>query len=222
MRSGCRVFFVILAMVFIAGFSDHRIFETPHFTVFWPGQGDRSEVERLGELLEDAYEEYLPVFQRDPAARRPVDVVVFTSTGDFCHHTGLAWWSASAMIDGTIYLQPVSVLAERKILERVAAHETALAFVYERYGEDAPAWYAEGLAMYLAGEDEAAADGLSGDRPEISRVSDIDGLLTDRTDRERNAWGYVLAYEEIAKLINEHGLSFVAREGERIFDPGDN
>jgi len=217
MSCGCRALIIILAAVILAGFSDHRILETAHFTVFWSGTADREGMERLTELLEDAYREYQPLFQVDPAARRPVDVVVFASTGDFCHHTGLAWWSASAMIDGTVYLQPVSILTERNILDRVAAHETALVFIYERYGNAAPPWYAEGLAMYLVGEDEAAADGLSGDRPEISGVSDIDGLLTDRTDRERNAWGYVLAYETVTGLIDEYGPSAVAGEGERFF-----
>jgi hypothetical protein len=121
------------------------------------------------------------------------------------------------MIDGTVYLQPVSVLAERGILDRVTAHETALVFIYERYGDAVPPWYAEGLAMYLAGEDEAA-DGLSGDRPETSDVSDIDELLTDRTDREKNAWGYVLAYKAVAGLIDEYGLLLVVCEGARFFE----
>lgn len=219
MSRGCRTLIIILAAVILAGFSDHRILETAHFSVFWSGTADREGMERLTELLEDAYREYQPLFQVDPAARRPIDVVVFASTGDFCHHTGLAWWSASAMIDGTVYLQPVSLLTERKILDRVAAHETALVFIYERYGDAVPPWYAEGLAMYLAEENEAA-DGLSGDRPEISGVSDINGLLTDRTDRERNAWGYVLAYETVTGLIDEYGLPTVAGEGERFFEPG--
>jgi len=210
----------LLAAIVFIGFSDVRIIETAHFTVFWSGQRDRDGMERLTELLEDAYREYLPLFRDDPAGRRPVDVVVFASTGDFCHHTGLPWWSASAMIDGAVYLQPVSVLVERDILDRVIAHETALVFIYERYGDAAPHWYAEGLAMYLAGEDGTMMGALSGERPGISDISDIDGLLAVRDDRGRNAWGYVLAYEEVAGLIDEHGLAAVAGEGERFFDNG--
>ena len=215
-----RLLFFCLAVLLFAGFSGHRIFETAHFTVFWSGNGDQNEVERLSGLLEDAYQEYRSLFDVDPASRRPVDVVVFASTGDFCHHTGLSWWSASAMIDGVVYLQPLSVLNERRILDRVAAHESALVFIHERYGDAAPAWYAEGLAMYLAGESEAAEAGLTSDRPEISHVSDIDELLTDRSDRERNSWGYVLAYEEVAGLIDEYGLPTVAGEAERFFTGG--
>ncbi|MBN1882754.1 MAG: hypothetical protein JW885_11315 [Deltaproteobacteria bacterium] len=220
MNRAFRVLLCILAALGVIGFSDVSLFETAHFTVFWSGEMDKDGMERLTTLMEDAYREYLPLFQEDPAARRPIDVVVFASTGDFCHHTGLPWWSASAMIDGAVYLQPLSVLAKRNILNRVAAHETALVFIHERYGGSAPPWYAEGLAMYLAGEGETATDGLSGERPEISDVSDINELLAERDDRERNAWGYVLAYEEVADLIDEYGLPTVAGEGERFFNSG--
>jgi hypothetical protein len=218
MTRAFQIFFLLAAAaVFCAGFSGHRVFETAHFSIFWSGTLDRDGLERLSGLLEDAYEEYLPLFGTDPASRRPVDVMVFASTGDFCHHTGLPWWSASAMIDGAVYLQPISTLVERNILERVAAHETALVFIHGRYGDAAPPWYAEGLAMYLAEEGYAARDALTGERPGISGVGDIDGLLADRDDRERNAWGYVLAYEEVSGLIDDYGLSTVAGEGERFF-----
>jgi len=216
----CRAFFIFLAAIVFAGSANDHIFETAHFAIFWSGNGNRDGMEKLMELLESAYQEYRPLFQRDPAARCPIDVVVFASTGDFCHHTGLAWWSASAMIDGAVYLQPVSVLTERRILERVAAHETALVFIHERYGGAVPPWYAEGLAMHLAGEDETAVDGLSGERLEISDVSEIDELLSDRDDRERNVRGYFLAYKEVAGLIDEYGLPAVAGEGERFFNGG--
>lgn len=211
------LFWVIVAASLLAGFSDHRIFETAHFSIFWSGTIDRDGLDRLSGLLEEAYREYLPLFQEDPASRRPVDVVVFASTGDFCHHTGLPWWSASVMGDGAVYLQPVTILKERGILERVVAHETALVFIHTRYGDAVPPWYAEGLAMYLAGEDDAVMDALSGDRPEIFGVSDIDELLGNHDDRGENAWGYVLAYEEVSSLIDEHGLPAVAQEGERFF-----
>jgi hypothetical protein len=71
--------------------------------------------------------------------------------------------------------------------------------------------------MYLAGEGEAAKDGISGDRPDIFSVSDIDELLSNREDREKNAWGYVLSYEEVSGLVEEYGLPAVAGEGERFF-----
>ncbi len=94
---------------------------------------------------------------------RPIDVVIFAETGDFTAETGLAVWSASATIDGAIYMQPVPVLTARGVLDTTIRHEVCLVFLLRRYGADMPAWLAEGLAVYHAGEIEVLRRGLFGD-----------------------------------------------------------
>jgi hypothetical protein len=75
-----------------------------------------------------------------------------------------------------------------------------------------PAWLAGGLAVYHAGEIEIIRRGLSGTRPPISKTGDIDVLLADRGDRQRNRWGYVLAYEAVRTMV-EGGPGSHARRG---------
>ena len=78
------------------------------------------------------------------------------------------------MTDGAIYLQPISVLKERGILTNVVRHEVALVFIHHKWGEKAPLWFAEGLAVYYSGEMEILKREIVGERPKIEGVEDID------------------------------------------------
>jgi len=132
---------------------------------------------------------------------RPIDVIIFAETGDFTSETGLPVWSASAVIDGAIYMQPVNVLSARGVLDTSIRHEVCLVFLLRRYGPDIPVWLAEGLAVYHSGEIESLRRGITGDRPSAPTPADIDALLLNRNDRQKNCWGYVLAYEAVRSMV---------------------
>ncbi len=144
----------------------------------------------------------------------PIEVVIFAQTGDFTAETGLPVWSASAMIDGAIYMQPTRVLAARGVLGSTIRHEVCLVLLSRRYGGGMPPWLAEGLAVYHSGEIESIRRGVSNDRPPIAGPTAIDALLLDRSDRQKNRWGYILAYEAV-KSILEGGPAARARKGVR-------
>jgi len=206
------VLFVILAVATRAAALDFSLIETRHFAIRF-GETSASRIRDAALVFEAAYgtmERALGTIDT-----RPIDVVVFAETGDFTAETGLAVWSAAATVDGAIYMQPASVLTARGVLDTTVRHEVCLVFLARRYGADMPAWLAEGLAVYHAGEIEVLRRGLSGARPPISAPGDIDALLFDRTDRQRNRWGYVLAYEAVRPLIEGDAAAHTRRGGAR-------
>lgn len=179
--------------------ADFSLVETRHFSISVDAECPSGQRRSSADTFEAAYTKMEGVLGTiDP---RPIDVVIFSRTGDFTAETGLPVWSASAMIDGAIYMQPAGVLAARGVLETAISHEVCLVFLARRYGAGMPAWLAEGLAVYHSGEIETVRRGLSGARPPIATPEDIDALLLDRADKQRNRWGYVLAYEAVASLM---------------------
>ncbi len=178
---------------------DFSEIETRHFTIRFSGVLAAGEIRETADAFETAYNKMEVAL--GGAGTRPIDVVIFAETGDFTAETKLPAWSASAMIDGAIYMQPVSVLAARGVLGTTIGHEVCLVFLSRRYGAGLPAWLAEGLAVYHSGELETLKRGLSGTRPPITDTADIDALLLNRDDKQKNRWGYVLAYEAVRPMI---------------------
>jgi hypothetical protein len=201
----CLVCVALLGAGGPVGALDFAVVQTRHFTVFFGERLAPNDVRLLTESFESAYAGATGRLGFGTA--RPIDAVVFGETGDFTAETGLPFWSASVMIDGKIYLQPVRVLRERGVLESTIAHEVCLALLYEGYGTSLPRWLSEGLAVYLCDEIETIRRGLSGERPRVEGPDGIDALLQDRTDRGKNRWGYVLAWEEAVKTLEGRGAA---------------
>jgi hypothetical protein len=122
---------------------------------------------------------------------RPIDVVIFSETGDFtprraCRMVG------SATIDGAIALSRCS---------------------RPRRGHDDPPRGMPFPAQALRGRrrrgSRRARRSITRERSRSSvGIGDalisahrIERLLFDRTDRERNRWGYVMAYEAVRSMI---------------------
>jgi len=178
---------------------DFSRIETRHFTIRFGDTLTAAEARKAGDAFETAYGQMEMTL--GPVGSRPIGVVIFAETGDFTAETGLPVWSAAATIDGAIYMQPVSVLAARGVLESTIRHEVCLVFLLRRCGADIPLWLAEGLAVYHSGEFETLRRGLSGAHPPITGSADIDALLSDRDDKQRNRWGYILAYGAVREML---------------------
>jgi len=202
-----KIIFSCALLVYISpgvdGFAaDFRLFETRHFTVLYREDLSGKDLDGVKDALEGMYETMAREFGE--VVKRPVSVVIFGETGDFTYHTKLPPWSASAMIDGNIYLQPYRVLKKRGVETTTLRHEVALVFLYHLSGKKSiTPWLAEGLAVYYSGEIGSIRSGLSGDPPSVRNPDDINAYLTDHTDPEKNRWGYVLAYEEVKRLLKE-------------------
>lgn len=191
---------IILLSPFRTSFAtDFKTTQTKNFNIYFEEDITAGDLSTLKEIFESAYKDM--VKHIGDIVPKSVDVLIFGRCGDFTFHTKLPWWSASVMVDGAIYFQPISILKERGVLKNVVRHEVALVFIQHKWGEKAPLWFAEGLAVYYSGEIEILKRDISGERPKIEGVEDIDKLLGDRDDRIKNRWGYILAYEEVKKMM---------------------
>ncbi|MBN1573734.1 MAG: hypothetical protein JW984_11115 [Deltaproteobacteria bacterium] len=193
------------------GFSQElklRDSRTKHFTVHFAEALTTTELGALKKDLEDAYSDILRGLFEIVGGKdfngRPIDIVIFGMTGDFTSLTGLPWWSASCVVGDSIYLQPMRTLKSRGILSEVIRHEVALVFIKRLSGGgEPPVWLAEGLSVHLSGEIERLRARTRGERPKVSGTGDIDSLLLDRVDIDKNRWGYILAYEAVKEMIDK-------------------
>lgn len=199
----CRRIMLALTILAVAPWAaaalDFSEIETRHFTIRFGEALAAGEIRETADAFETAYEKMEAAL--GSAGTRSIDVVIFAETGDFTAETRLPVWSASATIDGAIYMQPVSVLAVRGVLDTTIRHEVCLVFLLRRYGAGMPVWLVEGLAVYHSGEFETLRRGLSGTRPPSAEPADIDALLLNRNDKQKNRWGYILAYEAVRSMI---------------------
>ena len=202
-----RAFFIALILIvllplFCPAFAeDFKTAQTKNFTIHFQENLTTRDLGAVKEILESAHSDM--VGHLGDIVPRAIDVVIFSSCGDFTYHTKLPWWSASATAGDAIYLQPISILKQRGVLENVIRHEVALVFIHNKWGEVAPIWFSEGLSVYYSGEIEILKREVASDRPKIDGVDDIDRLLLDHSDRNNNRWGYILAYEEVLKLMEK-------------------
>jgi hypothetical protein len=185
---------------------EFRVTQTKHFTVHFAEELTPAELGGLKADIEEAYVEVsrglAEIIGGEKINRRPIEVVIFRTTGDFTSLTKLPWWSASCVKGGAIYLQPMRTLQSRGILNEVIRHEIALVLIGRLSGEDGPpVWLAEGLAVHLSGEIERLRSQTKGERPKVSGTDDIDTILLNRVDIDKNRWGYILAYEAVAEII---------------------
>jgi len=193
------------------GFSQGLEFKqslTRHFTIHFGEALTTTELRQLKDGLEDAHRDISKkmgeIIGTSVGGGGAIDVVIFKTTGDFTFHTGLPWWSASAFNGGSIYFQPMRLLKSRGILNEIIRHEVTLVFVGRLSGtSNPPVWLAEGLAVYFSGEIDRLKSQLKGERPKISGREDINALLLNRKDIDKNRWGYVIAFEAVDEMIDD-------------------
>jgi hypothetical protein len=87
----------------------------------------------------------------EPKAR--IDVRIYESVGKFLEETTLKRpWRTAYYQRGTLHLQPVSALKQRKLFEKSIAYEIALAFLEGSGQKGCPRWLVESFASYYSGE----------------------------------------------------------------------
>jgi stage II sporulation protein D len=133
--------------------------------------GDGQFVTELGRALETAES------RSGLRARGTVEVRAYATTESFRGATLAPGWVAAFTEGDRIALQPLRVLAGRKLLVKIALHELLHVLVEEQAGAGAPLWLREGLVEVWAG-----AGG--GERPSMTLEEANRGLAGARTEVE--------------------------------------
>ena len=128
------------------------IASSDHFVLAYPN-AQRPWVSRTLEGLE-GWRSHLAQFA-SPQARR-VRVETWSTTAQFIDATGQPGWVAGSSDGKSIFLQPLSTLAARGILDSTLRHELTHLTLHRLRASGVPVWFEEGFVLYLTGENIAS------------------------------------------------------------------
>jgi stage II sporulation protein D len=192
-----------------------------HFRITSPSI-DAKDADRILDLLES---------QRNLLTRRvssagldvqfpDVEIVFNKTTGDFVGRTGLPPWAAAATHNNRIELQPLALLKQRGILETTLRHELVHVVVDQIGGGQTPRWFAEGIALYLAGEGKLLEPYAKG--PALS-PQEIDRKLASAKSADETKTVYAAAYRIVRDMVRIEGENKLwKRVAQRSYDVSAN
>jgi stage II sporulation protein D len=136
-----------------------------------------------------------------------VEIHVNETTGDFVGRTGQPPWAAAASKGNRIELQPLNVLKRRNVLSTTVRHELVHVLL-NAMGGSTSRWFAEGLAIYFAGEGPM----VSPHAPRSAMTTEqIEQKLSGASSAAEMKVAYAAAYRAVRQLINVEGESNVWR-----------
>lgn len=179
-----------------------RFVSNSHFRVVYPQSLDSEQAEHVLNILESSRAELLHrVSAAGIQTRFPnLEIVINETTGDFASRTRMPSWAAAATKDHTIELQPFRVLRQRGILETTLRHELVHVLVDTIGNGEAPRWFTEGMALYVAGEGRMFEKQVS-----LMSAEKIDGALASAKSPDEMRAAYAAAYNFVKHLIGVEG-----------------
>ena len=179
-----------------------RFVSNSHFRVVYPQSLDSEQAEHVLNILESSRAELLHrVSAVGIQTRFPnLEIVINETTGDFVGRTQMPSWAAAATKGNTIELQPLRLLKQRGILETTLRHELVHVLVDTIGGGDAPCWFTEGMALYVAGEGRLFEKQVS-----LMSAEKIDRALSSAKSADEMRTAYAAAYNFVKQLIRVEG-----------------
>jgi hypothetical protein len=111
----------------------------------------QEDARKVMDYLQTEYRSLTADLGLEPKAK--IDVRIYESVGKFLEETTLKRpWRTALYQRGTLHLQPVSAMTQRKLFEKSIAYEMALAFLEESGQKGCPRWLVESFASYYSGE----------------------------------------------------------------------
>jgi stage II sporulation protein D len=172
-----------------------RIASSEHFELAFPS-AQEPWVKQTLESLESwrrrlgAHAEALP---------RRIRVQTWNRTEEFIRATGQPGWTAAVSDGESIALQPLALLARKRILNQTLRHELTHLAVHKLGAKGVPRWYEEGLVLYLSEEsiESAMRHGQAGEQLE-------EAISKPRSEAEMKA-AYAQALERVRQLARRQG-----------------
>jgi len=128
-----------------------------------------------------------------------VRVETWAAAGEFIRATGQPGWMAASSDGQSIALQPLELLARKRILSQTLRHELTHLVVHRLRAKGVPRWFEEGWVLYLTGERiEAPATALK-----TARELD-EAISKPRSEAEMKA-AYAQALERVRQLARREG-----------------
>ena len=173
-----------------------------HFRVVHPRTVTTQDAQYVLDLLEKNRSELMNRIAT-AGLEAPVpdlEIIFNETTGNFVGRTGMPPWAAAATRNNKIELQPLKLLKQRRILETTLRHELVHVFVDTIGSGQTPRWFAEGMALHLAGE------GRLLERPrETMSIEAVEQALVSPKSASEMKSAYAAAYYRVKELIRREG-----------------
>lgn len=177
--------------------SDHPdpVASSEHFELFYPSSQEpwvRQTLDILEQWKKElgAHAEVLPPHVR---------VETWATTEGFIHATGQPGWMAASSDGQTIILQPLELLARKRILNQTLKHELTHLVVHRLRSKGVPQWFEEGLVLYLTGERIQGGASLTRTEQELEEA-----ITQPRSDAQMKA-AYAQALEWVQQWVRRQG-----------------
>jgi stage II sporulation protein D len=154
--------------------------------------------------------ETLELWRRELGARAEalpsrVRVQTWATTEEFIRATGQPGWMAATSDGQSIVLEPLALLARKRILNQTLRHELTHLVVHRVSAKGVPRWFEEGLVLHLTGERI--------EPPTTARAPEQkleEAIAKPRSEAEMKA-AYAQALERVRRLARRQGDSALWR-----------
>lgn len=119
-----------------------------HFELEYPEGQEPLVSPTLGHL--ESWRHVLAQYAVTSASRTRVET--WNTTAEFIRATGEPGWVAGSSNGSSIFLQPLSTLAAKGVLNSTLRHELTHLTLHRLRAPGVPEWFEEGLVLYLTGE----------------------------------------------------------------------
>jgi len=122
-----------------------------HFDVKYQRGVPQEDARKVMDFLQTEYRSLSADLGLEPKAR--IDVRIYESVGKYLEETTLKRaWRTAYYLRGTLHLQPLSAITQKKVFEKGIGYELALAFLEGSAQKGCPRWLVESFASYYSGE----------------------------------------------------------------------
>ncbi len=160
---------------------------------------------RVFNVLMPALYKFKAYFGRTPDERLVINCSPHLKA--YKQRTGREWWYYSHISGDTLTFQPVFVLVKRKIDGVAMPHEYFQWAIQKlsRYG--APRWLEEGIASYLAGEEDLLVAQMLEfpDATQEMSPGRIEAILDTEEKRKESRIAYYRSYRMVTKIVDTYG-----------------
>ena len=179
-----------------------RFVSNSHFRLVYPHSLDAEQAEHvLNILAADRADLLHRVTAAGIQTRFPnLEIIINETTGDFVGRTHMPPWAAAATKGNTVELQPLRVLEQRGILETTLRHELVHVLIDTIGNGEAPRWFTEGMALYVAGEGR-----LFEKQARLMSAEKIDQALSSAKSADEMRTAYAAAYNFVKQLVRVEG-----------------
>ncbi len=191
---------ILIPTITVADTLQHH---TRHFIIYHGDQLQNRWLEKTAHILEGCYTSVGKRFNVYPGD--PIPVIIFDSVWKFKKVTHQPNY-IGAVYDGTLKIQPPSILARRKVLKSILTHEYTHIVIEKLCGKDVPLWLNEGLALYIADQNPKSSIKIK-----LKSFKELHHLLIERKSRGRLDFAYSASLKIVRDLVHQYSWEHIIK-----------